>query len=71
MCGVAGCDNGRGLEIDHIVPVEADGPTEAANLWRLCHQHHLLKTHCEWRVVGGPGAWDLRPPTHPDDPDPP
>ncbi len=62
VCGVAGCDVDRGLEIDHIIPVERHGPTEAPNLWRLCHQHHLLKTHCNWTVTGQPGTWDLRPP---------
>ena len=71
VCGASGCDNDRGLEIDHIIPVEWQGRTEATNLWHLCHQHHLLKTHCGWRVTGGPGTWDLVPPTNPADPDPP
>jgi Domain of unknown function (DUF222) len=71
VCGVAGCDVDRGLEIDHIIPVEQQGPTEAPNLWRLCHQHHLLKTHCAWTVTGRPGTWDLRPPASDTDPDPP
>lgn len=70
-CGVCGCDNDRGLEIDHIIPIEDHGPTEATNLWHLCRQHHLLKTHCGWRVTGSPGTWDLVPLTSADDPDPP
>jgi hypothetical protein len=67
-CGVAACANDQFLEIDHIVPVEAHGPTELPNLWRICTHHHALKTHGGWNVVGDNGARDLVPP---DDPDPP
>jgi hypothetical protein len=67
-CGVTGCANDRFLHIDHVVAVEDHGPTELANLWRICTHHHALKTHKNWRVVGEPGNWDLVPP---DDPDPP
>jgi len=35
-CAVTTCANDQFLEIDHIVPVEARGRTELANLWRLC-----------------------------------
>jgi hypothetical protein len=67
-CGVTACANDQFLEIDHIVPVEAHGPTELPNLWRICTHHHALKTHGGWNVVGDNGARDLVPP---DDPDPP
>jgi 5-methylcytosine-specific restriction endonuclease McrA len=50
------------LHIDHVVAVEDQGPTELANLWRLCTHHHALKTHKNWKVVGEPGNWDLVPP---------
>jgi hypothetical protein len=67
-CGVTACANDQFLEIDHIVPVEAHGPTELPNLWRICTHHHALKTHGGWNVVGDNGDRDLVPP---DDPDPP
>jgi hypothetical protein len=67
-CGVKACANDQFLEIDHIVPIEQHGPTELANLWRICTHHHALKTHGHWRVVGNNGDRDLVPP---DDPDPP
>jgi hypothetical protein len=39
-CAADGCNVDRHLEIDHIVPVCEGGPTEFANLHRLCHWHH-------------------------------
>jgi hypothetical protein len=67
-CGVDGCTDDWRLEIDHIVGVEHDGPTEQANLWRLCRHHHKLKTFYGYRVVGR----RLVPPDAPDPPgDPP
>jgi hypothetical protein len=59
---VATCANEQFLEIDHIVPIEDRGPTEIANLWRLCSHHHALKTYAGWRVVGENGDRDLAPP---------
>jgi hypothetical protein len=67
-CGVKKCANDRFLQIDHIVPVEERGETNADNTWRICPHHHYLKTHKGWKIVGEPGDWDLVPP---DDPDPP
>ena len=67
-CGVMGCANDQFLEIDHVIPIEDHGPTELANLWRICTHHHALKSHGSWRVIGPPGNRDLVPP---DDPDPP
>jgi len=65
-CGVPGCANDRYLEIDHVVPIAEGGPTSLDNLWRLCPQHHRLKTLHGWKVVGTPGHWDLVPPDHHD-----
>jgi 5-methylcytosine-specific restriction endonuclease McrA len=73
-CAVSTCANDQFLEIDHVVPLEEDGRTELDNLWRLCSQHHRLKTYEGWKVVGRNGTRDLVPPDHPDppdDPDPP
>ena len=61
-CAVKTCANDQFLEIDHIVPIEDHGPTEIANLWRLCSHHHALKTYGGWRVVGENGDRDLVPP---------
>ncbi len=44
-CVVPGCDTGDRLEIDHLVPFADGGETSLANLARLCHWHHYLKTH--------------------------
>jgi hypothetical protein len=70
-CGHKACDNDLFLEIDHVIPVEAHGPTAKHNLWRVCPYCHKLKHLFGWKVIGEPGNWDLVPPDHPDDPDPP
>jgi hypothetical protein len=57
VCQVPGCGITYGLERDHIIPVEENGPTELDNLVRLCKRHHYLKTHKFWRLTGGPGTW--------------
>ena len=51
-CVIAGCHVDRHLEIDHNVPVTQGGRTELANLNRLCHHHHDLKTRKSLRLVG-------------------
>jgi hypothetical protein len=67
-CGVEGCGKRHGLERDHVnVDYSKGGPTELDNLVRLCPEHHDLKTHGGWRIVGKPGkrAWIApdRPPS--------
>jgi 5-methylcytosine-specific restriction endonuclease McrA len=66
-CGRDGCNSTFRLEIDHIVPHAQGGPTDKANLWRLCSHDHHLKTHRGWNVVTKPdGTRDLVPPAgHP------
>ncbi|MGA2837907.1 MAG: DUF222 domain-containing protein [Acidimicrobiales bacterium] len=44
-CVVPGCDVRDNLEIDHVRPYADGGETSLANLARLCHWHHYLKTH--------------------------
>ena len=57
-CVVPRCSARHNLEIDHrVVPFAEGGPTELANLARLCHHHHFLKTHEGYRLEGGPGTW--------------
>ena len=58
-CVIAGCDVDRHLEIDHNIPVAARGPTELANLGRVCHHHHRVKTIRDLRRVGPLGGQHL------------
>ena len=44
-CVVPGCATRDGLEIDHLRPFAEGGPASLANLARMCHWHHYLKTH--------------------------
>jgi hypothetical protein len=66
ICAVPGCGKRLGLEVDHR---ETDfgkgGPTELANLVRLCGPHHNMKTNGGWRLTGGPGHWSWVPPPRP------
>ncbi len=63
ICVVPGCEVAYGLEIDHWrVDYAEGGPTCLDNLARLCHAHHLLKTHHRYAVEGGPGHWRWVPP---------
>ena len=65
-CAVPGCGKRLGLERDHWkVEYGDDGPTELANLARLCPAHHALKTHGGWRLEGGPGRWKWMAPANP------
>ncbi|MGH9079433.1 MAG: HNH endonuclease signature motif containing protein, partial [Acidimicrobiales bacterium] len=50
-CVVPGCLFSTGLEIDHVVPVTENGPTELDNLALLCHHHHFLKTYGGWTLT--------------------
>lgn len=62
-CAVPGCHARHHLERDHWGTGFAQGgPTSLANLARLCRYHHFLKTHCGWRLTGGPGRWRFDPP---------
>ena len=56
-CVVPGCAVDCDLEIDHIKPVVAGGRSEMANLCRLCHFHHYLKTHHGWRISRAGKRW--------------
>jgi hypothetical protein len=66
VCVVPGCDVATGLEIDHwMVDFAAGGPATLANLARLCHHHHYLRTHRGFKLSGGPGRWRWEPPATP------
>lgn len=48
-CRFPGCDKSAvACDIDHTIPYDDGGPTQAANLKCLCRRHHLLKTFCGW-----------------------
>jgi hypothetical protein len=65
-CVVPTCGKRLGLERDHSkVDYAADGPTELANLARLCPACHNLKTNGGWKLGGGPGHWTWDPPAKP------
>lgn len=51
-CRFPGCPRrAERCDIDHIVPWDAGGTTDRANLMPLCRRHHLLKTFGEWSDV--------------------
>ena len=65
-CVVPGCGRRLGLQSDHSQIDYADkGPTELANLVRLCADHHKMKTSGGWRIEGGPGHWRWIAPQNP------
>ncbi len=62
VCGVEGCDETFGLQIDHIVDYGDVHETTQDNTWRICKHHHDLKTYFGWTVTGSTGHWNLVPP---------
>jgi hypothetical protein len=66
VCAVPGCGRRLGLERDHWqLDYGKDGPTELANLVRLCPEHHHMKTNGGWALEGGPGHWRWVAPSNP------
>ena len=62
-CVVPGCGATERLEIDHWrQDFSWRGPTELANLCRICPAHHAMKTRTGWQLSGGPGRWRWLPP---------
>jgi hypothetical protein len=62
-CVVPGCGASQRLQIDHWHrDFSWRGPTELANLCRICATHHAMKTRTGWRLAGGPGKWRWLPP---------
>jgi hypothetical protein len=58
-CVVPGCDAAVFLEKDHWQKSFAKGgPTDLANLCRLCSRHHHLKHDKGFILRGGPGKWE-------------
>jgi hypothetical protein len=66
-CAVPHCQKRRGLQIDHCdIDYSNNGPTDIANLVRICAEHHAMKTHGGWKLAGPPGRrrW-VAPPNPP------
>jgi hypothetical protein len=62
-CVVPGCGSTKFLEIDHIQPVEDNGPVTLSNLCRLCSWHHDKKTNAGYVVWKDEyGDWHFDPP---------
>ena len=70
-CVVSGCDVRDGLEIDHVHEFGKGGPTELANLVRLCRWHHYLKTHQRFHLEPEGDQWTLVAPPPPPGASPP
>ncbi len=65
-CVVPGCDTRLGLENDHwVVDFAKGGLASMDNIARLCHHHHLLRTHDGYRLLGGPEEWQWLAPDNP------
>ena len=62
-CDMEGCNVTFGLEIDHNLPVEQQGPTALWNLGRLCAHDHEHKHRHDLRLVGEPGRMRFVPAT--------
>ena len=66
-CAVPGCGATTFLEIDHIQPVNDQGPTTLSNLVRLCSWHHDKKTNAGYVVYKDDnGNWHFDPPKGPE-----
>ena len=51
-CRFPGCAaRAIACQIDHAVPWDDGGRTDAANLGALCVRHHQLKTHAGWEII--------------------
>ncbi|MDO9454537.1 HNH endonuclease signature motif containing protein [Nocardioides sp.] len=62
-CVFPGCHR-RHVDLDHIVPFDAGGPTSVENLAMLCRRHHRAKTHGHWSYrVLEPGLYEWTSPT--------
>jgi hypothetical protein len=60
-CDIEGCNVTLGLQIDHNLPVEEQGPTAMWNLGRLCPHDHVHKHRYGLRLVGEPGRMRFVP----------
>lgn len=46
VCQSPGCTSpAERTDLDHQIPHESGGPTNADNVWALCRRHHRMKSH--------------------------
>jgi hypothetical protein len=64
-CVWPGCGHIYGLQADHHDDYSTGGPTELANLERLCVPHHDLKTYGGWQIDYQEGEWRVTAPAEP------
>ncbi len=65
-CVVPHCDARLGLENDHwVTDFARGGLTALDNLARLCHRHHLDRTHHGFELSRTPEGWVWTAPQHP------
>lgn len=51
-CRFPGCHQpAQRCDIDHAIPFERGGPTDASNLGALCRRHHRIKTGSDWDII--------------------
>jgi hypothetical protein len=62
QCIVPGCNQRRGLQIDHRNSFSRTRVTKLEDLARICRFHHYLKTFAGYTYRGGPGTWKWIPP---------
>jgi hypothetical protein len=66
QCIVPGCNQRRGLQIDHRNTFSRTRVTKLEDLARICRFHHYLKTFLGYTYKGGPGARQWIPPENRD-----
>ena len=63
VCAISGCDKMCCLEYDHLLrDYVKGGPASMANMAKLCHWHHYLKTYHHYRPERVKGRLILVPP---------
>lgn len=51
VCAYPGCEETKGLEIDHIICLALGGKDEDWNLEPLCYLHHKAKTKLDVKMI--------------------
>lgn len=66
VCVVPNCDAAHGLETHHYVEDYATSKiTSLECVARVCGGHHDMMTYGGFKLIGGPGNWQLVPPPPP------
>jgi hypothetical protein len=66
ICVAPGCETAHGLEIHHWREDFAESKiTNLDSVCRICSRHHDMITYAGFELRGGPGKWELIPPSPP------